>query len=193
LLVHYFDSTQTKRIDPDKVDPKLFLAWKDAVRGAVRHAGTLPEVDPQRIALLGFSLGACLSLAAAAEADPPVAATVELFGYLPQEFCQHARRLPPTLIVHGGADRVVPVARAHELEKLLLNELLSAAPCRAAYSAAQRLRANVRHLTFPAPSPTAPHVVTPNGVTTIRDVTKPGCPAQENPKQGLRTVDAETC
>jgi carboxymethylenebutenolidase len=48
-----------------------------------------------------------------------VAATVELFGYLPEEFCQHARRLPPTLIVHGGADRVVPVAKAQELAKLL--------------------------------------------------------------------------
>src|SRR5262249_26710417 len=90
-----------------------------AVRGAVRHAGTLPEVDPQRIALLGFSLGACLSLAVAAEADPPVAATVELFGYLPKEFCKHARRLPPTLIVHGGADKGVPVAKAQELAKLL--------------------------------------------------------------------------
>jgi carboxymethylenebutenolidase len=119
LLVHYFDSTKTRRIDPEKVEKKLFLAWKDAVRGAVRHAGTLPQVDPKRIALLGFSLGACLSLAVAAEADPPVAATVELFGYLPKEFGKHARRLPPTLIVHGGADRVVPVAKAHELEKLL--------------------------------------------------------------------------
>jgi carboxymethylenebutenolidase len=119
LLVHYFDSTGTERIEPAKIDMKLFAAWKDAVQGALRHAATLPGVDPARIALVGFSLGACLSLAAAREAGTRVAAAVELFGYLPEEFRNNARRMPPTLIVHGSADTVVPVDQALRLEKVL--------------------------------------------------------------------------
>jgi carboxymethylenebutenolidase len=119
LLVHYFDSTGTEQIEPAQIDKKLFLAWKDAVHGALRHAATLPGVDPKRIGLVGFSLGACLSLAAAGEAETRVAAVVELFGCLPEEFGDNARRMPPTLIVHGSADSVVPVDKARRLEKLL--------------------------------------------------------------------------
>jgi carboxymethylenebutenolidase len=119
LLVHYFDSTGTEQIEPAQIDKKLFLTWKDTVQGALRHAATLPGVDPKRIGMVGFSLGACLSLAAAGEAQTHVAAVVELFGCLPEEFGDSARRMPPTLIVHGSADSVVPVDKARRLEKLL--------------------------------------------------------------------------
>jgi carboxymethylenebutenolidase len=120
LLVHYFDSTGTKRIDPKDIDEKLFRAWMGVVQGAVQHAAGLPEVDPARVGLVGFSLGACLALAVAGQAGgPPVAAVVDLFGCLPDELAGNAARLPPTLVLHGGADTVVGVEKALALEGLL--------------------------------------------------------------------------
>jgi carboxymethylenebutenolidase len=69
--------------------------------------------------LLGFSLGAYLSLAVATQADPPIAAVAEFFGGLPEKLRAKVRSLPPTLIIHGDADRMVPVQEAEALEKLL--------------------------------------------------------------------------
>jgi carboxymethylenebutenolidase len=120
LLVHYFDSTDTKRIDPRDIDGKLFRAWMGVVQGAVQHAAGLSEVDREHIGLVGFSLGACLALAVAGEAcGPRVAAVVDLFGYLPDKLAGNAARLPPTLVLHGDADKVVEVKKALALEKLL--------------------------------------------------------------------------
>jgi carboxymethylenebutenolidase len=120
LLVHYFDSTGTKQTDAKGIDEKLFRAWMGAVQGAVQYAAGLPEVDRARVGLVGFSLGACLALAVAGQAGGPhVAAVVDLFGYLPDKLTGHAARLPPTLVLHGGADKVVEVKKARALERLL--------------------------------------------------------------------------
>jgi dienelactone hydrolase len=90
------------------------------VRAAVRHAAGPPEVDRARVGLVGFSLGACLALAVAGEAGGPgVAAVIDLFGYLPDELGRNAARLPPALVLHGGADKVVEVEKALALESLL--------------------------------------------------------------------------
>jgi carboxymethylenebutenolidase len=86
---------------------------------AVRYVAKLPGVDAKRIGLIGFSLGAYLSLAAAIESDTPVAAVVDLFGGLPEPYWEKAHKLPPTLIIHGGVDKVVPVREALLLKKLL--------------------------------------------------------------------------
>jgi carboxymethylenebutenolidase len=121
LVVHYFDSTGTKRIDPREArkDEKLLRTWMETVCAAVRFAAKLPGVDAKRIGLIGFSLGAFLSLAAAIESETPVAAVVDLFGGLPKRYRAKADKLPPTLILHGGADKVVPVKEAQLLKKLL--------------------------------------------------------------------------
>jgi carboxymethylenebutenolidase len=120
LLVHYFDSTNITRIDRKDIDARRFRAWMGAVREAVQHAAGLPEVDRERIGLVGFSLGACLALAVAGEqGGPRVAAVVDLFGRLPQELAGSAAGLPPTLVLHGDADTVVKVEEALALAKLL--------------------------------------------------------------------------
>jgi carboxymethylenebutenolidase len=119
LIVHYFERTGTKRIDPKDINDRLFRAWMDAVRRGVLHAAGLPEVDGKRIGLLGFSLGAYLSLAVGGQGDLSIAAVVDLFGGLPKKLMQDAKELPPTLIMHGDADKTVPVAEARALEQLL--------------------------------------------------------------------------
>jgi carboxymethylenebutenolidase len=98
----------------------LFGAWGEAVRDAVAYARSRPEVDSDRVALVGFSLGASLALAAAAEHDLKLACLVELFGALPREHRGRVREMPPTLIIHGDADAVVPVEEAYLLAGLLL-------------------------------------------------------------------------
>jgi carboxymethylenebutenolidase len=140
LLVHYFDRT-----DPDRKDRAsyrdlsvthftrketatkdqermraLFGAWGEAVRDAVKYARSRPEVDGDRVGLVGFSLGASLALAAAAEHDLKLACLVELFGSLPREHRGRVKEMPPTLLIHGDADTVVPVDEVYLLAGLLL-------------------------------------------------------------------------
>ena len=119
LIVHYFDRTATKCIEPKDINEKLFEAWRETVRQAVLQAARLPGVDDKHIGLLGFSLGAYLSLAVSAQDDVPIAAVADFFGGLPEKLQAKAKSLPPTLIVHGDADKTVPVQEALTLEKLL--------------------------------------------------------------------------
>lgn len=69
------------------------------------------------IGLLGYSLGASIALAAGSQ-DANVAAIVEWYGSLRDEFLPGLRRLPPLLILHGANDNIIPVMNAHQLEKL---------------------------------------------------------------------------
>ncbi|MGO9449614.1 MAG: dienelactone hydrolase family protein [Candidatus Binataceae bacterium] len=78
-----------------------------------------PAVDPSRLGIMGFSLGADLALAVAAQEPDKVAALVEYYGVLPPELEANARNLPATLILHGSADMVVPVSNAHKLDALM--------------------------------------------------------------------------
>jgi carboxymethylenebutenolidase len=48
-----------------------------------------------------------------------IAYVAELFGGMPREVGANLRQMPPTLIIHGDADRTVPVSEAHALRKLL--------------------------------------------------------------------------
>ena len=44
---------------------------------------------------------------------------VNYFGPLPQGAIATTSRLPPTLVLHGSADHIVPVANAYAVEALL--------------------------------------------------------------------------
>jgi carboxymethylenebutenolidase len=79
----------------------------------------LPNVDAKRIGLVGFSLGAYLALAAAAEKDLRIAAVVDFFGGMPRPLGSRVKFLPPVLVLHGEQDRVVPIGEAQRLTDLL--------------------------------------------------------------------------
>jgi carboxymethylenebutenolidase len=117
LLVHYFDRTGTQTASWD-LGPIAFVAWMQAVGEAVTFAGTRPAVNAGRLGLAGFSLGAYLALGVASQ-DTRVGAVVELFGGLPDFFAGQLMAMPPVLILHGDADRLVPVSEAHKLERVL--------------------------------------------------------------------------
>jgi carboxymethylenebutenolidase len=116
-IVHYFDQTGTVRADTPAIG-RSFSTWMLTIGDALTAIAKQDNVDPDRLGLLGFSLGSYLSLSVASH-DRRVSAVVEYFGGLPDVFAWNLKRFPPTLILHGDADPVVPVAEARKLEKLL--------------------------------------------------------------------------
>ena len=116
-LLHYFERTQTAYADKPTI-LRNFPLWMKTLWDAISFVEKQPQVDAQRIGLLGFSLGAYLCLAASA-IDPRVKAVVDFFGGMPREMNLFMRRLCPVLILHGEADATVPVEEAYRLQKLL--------------------------------------------------------------------------
>jgi carboxymethylenebutenolidase len=116
LVPHFFDRTGTKFSNPYR-NRDYFQVWTETIQATVSYAANLPTVDRRRIGLLGFSLGAYVALSEAMF-DTRVSAVVEYSGGLFDELALQLRQMPPTLIVHGEADRIVPVAEARKLAAL---------------------------------------------------------------------------
>ena len=117
-VLHYFDRTGTTEIDGLQTIFRHFPVWMKTLWDAVSFVARQPQVDKQRIGLLGFSLGAYLALSSAA-IDSRIQAVVEYFGGMPKEMKLFARRLCPVLILHGDQDQTVPVEEAYRLQQLL--------------------------------------------------------------------------
>jgi dienelactone hydrolase len=116
VLVRYFERTGDTRANWSTLRQDAAL-WLETIRDAVTYVAGQPAVDRDRIAVVGFSLGASLALAAAGE-DARIKAVVDVFGPMPAG-AERSPRTPPVLILHGGRDRVVPVENAHRIEALL--------------------------------------------------------------------------
>jgi dienelactone hydrolase len=116
-LLHYFDRSGVESADKPTI-MRNFPLWMKTLWDATSFVESQPPIDGKRIALLGFSLGAYLSLANST-IDPRVKVVIEFFGGLPKEMKLFMRRLCPVLILHGGADQTVPVEEAYQLQKLL--------------------------------------------------------------------------
>ena len=120
VIPHYFDRTAGAKLNSPTRNARYYKVWMETIADAVTYAGRLPQVDRRHVALLGHSLGAGLAVSNAM-ADSRVSAVVEYAGSLvfingpPLE----PLPMPPTLILHGDADNIVPVREAHKLEALL--------------------------------------------------------------------------
>jgi carboxymethylenebutenolidase len=117
-LVHYFDRTHTAPYPSFSMMEKNFPLWTEAVRDGITYLDQNPRVEKGRVGLLGISLGGFLSTAVS-NADPRVKAVVNVSGGIPEQVAKAAKKMAPTLILHGDADRTVPVAQAYELEAVL--------------------------------------------------------------------------
>ena len=116
-LIHYLDRTRERRASFATLFQN-FLPWLETVRDAVAFVAGRAEVDPGRIGVVGVSLGAALGMAVAST-DRRIRVLVDYFGPLPQGAIAPEARLPPTLILHGAVDPIVPVANAYAIETLL--------------------------------------------------------------------------
>lgn len=119
IIPHYFDKTGTSP------GPEVFSAipvqlskWLEAVQDAAAYARTLPGVLPNRVGLLGFSLGGhiCLRLrgiaAAVTEFFAPELSALGGIG------AAHTAA-PHVQIHHGAADLLVPFSNATAIERIL--------------------------------------------------------------------------
>jgi carboxymethylenebutenolidase len=119
LLVRYLDRTGVKELEPRAgAVTKDFPLWLETARDGVTYARRLPNVVRERVGLIGISLGAFLAVTLASE-DERVAAVVDACGGLHRDRFATLRKMPPTLILHGDTDTVVPVEEARKLERLL--------------------------------------------------------------------------
>ncbi len=136
FLIHYFDSTGSNggvgrmgtlrnRLQPGSARDagrmgivRNFVPWVQTIKDAVTYVAQQPDIHANHIGLLGFSLGSSVALSLATR-DPRIAAIAEFFGLLPPPAAATMTRMPPTLILHGDRDPLVPVQAAYSLEKLL--------------------------------------------------------------------------
>jgi carboxymethylenebutenolidase len=118
FLVHYFDRTGTTETTDVAEIKKHFLSWLLTIHDAVDYVARQDRVDRTRIGVIGFSLGAYLSLAAGCTKGD-ITAVVEVNGGLPAPLAGAVEKMPPVLIIHGEADETVSVEEARALEKRL--------------------------------------------------------------------------
>lgn len=116
FVVHYFDGiTEFAR----KASPQLQEQRNQVIRDAISYVQALPYVDQTRVGAFGLSLGG-FHVMDLAGSDGRLAAVVNVVGAMPNtEMRRGVREMPPTLILHGDKDRVVPVARAYQLARYM--------------------------------------------------------------------------
>jgi carboxymethylenebutenolidase len=112
LLLHYFDATGSSA-----PSDKNYALWARAVSDLVRECRSNSQWSGRKIALLGFSLGASVALAAGSQ-RVPVNAIADWYGSLPDAFFEQRKGMPPLLILHGNQDQIIPMINAQQLIRL---------------------------------------------------------------------------
>ncbi len=96
--------------------------WRRTVQRTTAYLASRPEVDGNRIGLIGFSRGAFLAVSVATSL-PEVKAVVDFFGGGgggTRALKEETAGFPPLLILHGERDSVVPVSFARQLRRAVL-------------------------------------------------------------------------
>jgi dienelactone hydrolase len=118
-FVEYYSQTEAVVTGHQPSIKRNFPIWLGEVDAGLDDLRANPSVDSQRVGMVGFSMGAFLSLTAGATQPGRVAAIVDYYGSLPNSYEPKASNLPPTLIIHGARDSIVPVSEAHDLDTLM--------------------------------------------------------------------------
>jgi len=116
-IPHYFQRTDAKFGDAGTI-ARQFVPWMGTISDTVEFVRQQPDIQEGRIGLVGVSLGATLALSVGAT-NTKVQCVVEFFGGTPDWLPPLLGKMPPTLILHGTADRLVKIDEAYKLEKAL--------------------------------------------------------------------------
>jgi carboxymethylenebutenolidase len=113
MIPHYFERTGHVVGEPLKAEE--FKAFFEAAADAVEFGVASGVVDPDRIGMIGYSIGAHIAFIRAAR-DPRIKAIVSVSGVLPDG---SRTKFPPTLVLQGSNDRSNPVSRIKAFEEQL--------------------------------------------------------------------------
>ena len=120
-VVYYYNDADTVAMgSPDHaVRSKAFTdrvgAWAKLVSDVVTFVINRPETNG-RVGVLGVSNGGTLGVGAATR-DPRISALVACYGSFPPNMS--FLRMPPTLILHGDADQVIPPVAGKDLADIV--------------------------------------------------------------------------
>jgi dienelactone hydrolase len=117
FVVHYFDRTDDVRSD-DAYEDATFPEWTATLHDAVSFVRSDHHVDSTRVYAFGVSLGGFMALALGAE-DRRVSRLVVLSGGFFDALAPTVHHLPPTLLMHGDSDDIVPLAEARRVDSTL--------------------------------------------------------------------------
>lgn len=115
FAIHYFDGVPRG----NRASTSRYYLRDEIIGDAIDYISSLHFVDRNRIGLFGYSLGAFQALERATR-DSRVGAVVAVAGGMDGRRAREGvRSMPPTLILHGDRDGVVPVTRARQAAQLL--------------------------------------------------------------------------
>ncbi len=118
-MVHYFDRTGTVLGDPLTVYSSFNL-WIQTVKDSTTWVAAQAGVNPQRIALMGMSLGAGLAVSTANQ-DTRIHGLAAWYGDIPSWYPGDTTitHMPPTIMIHGANDPIAPVSGAYAFQATL--------------------------------------------------------------------------
>ncbi|MET4700605.1 dienelactone hydrolase [Constrictibacter sp. MBR-5] len=117
FVVRYYDGLDGN--DGSKSSSALHYRREQIISDAISYIASIPEIDPQRIGVYGMSLGAFHALALGTH-DRRVAAIADVMGAMPGQIAlSSVTSMPPTLLIHGARDRIVPIERMYEVASRL--------------------------------------------------------------------------
>jgi dienelactone hydrolase len=111
VFPHYFERNKKGR--------GTRTEWMKTIGSAIDFAQQQENVNKDRVAVIGYSLGAFLILGYA-PTDARINCVVAFYGGLSDCYTDIAsEHMPPTLLLHGTKDRIVPARRSLEAFKTL--------------------------------------------------------------------------
>ena len=114
-MLSYYSGSDTERMAAGQnVFEERFTSWAHLVDDAADWS--LKQKNSNgRVGFVGFSNGGILTVGAGS-IDKNIRAGVVYYGAVPAALTEDIQKVPPLLILHGDADRIIPVRAAYELE-----------------------------------------------------------------------------
>jgi dienelactone hydrolase len=113
MIPHYFE--RTGHSIGEAFRSGEIMSFVEAVADGIEFGVASGIVDPDRIGMIGYSMGAYIAFFRGAR-DPRIKAVVSVSGSLPVE---SQSKFPPVLILQGSNDRTNPVSRIKAFQEVL--------------------------------------------------------------------------